>query len=124
VVKDSLEPSTSTSESQAKRLLNVYLIFPAFTLLLEPESRTVGQVRPIGILLGSLVRLTSTKSVWPCGAKLRFGFAQVIPGESWLRKVCTGCFKKSFTTLKAYRNLYVKLFLKQEEGIEKRGAAI
>jgi hypothetical protein len=36
----------------------------------------------------------------------------------------TGCFKKSFTTLKACGNLYVKLFLKQEEGIEKRGAAI
>jgi hypothetical protein len=88
VVKDSLEPSTSTFGSQAKRLRNVYLIFPAFPLLPEPESRTVGQVRLIGILLGSLVWLTSTKSVWACGAKLRFGFAQAILRGSWLRKVC------------------------------------
>jgi hypothetical protein len=88
VVKDSLEPSTSTSGSQIKRLRNVYIIFPDFPLLPKPEPRTVGQVRQIGILFGSVVQLTSTKSVWPCGAKFRFGFAQVFPGESWLRKVC------------------------------------
>jgi hypothetical protein len=87
MTNDSLEPSASTFGSQTKRLRNVYLIFPRSSLHPKPEPRTVGQVRLITILLGSLVRLTSTKSVWPCGAKLRFGFAQVIPGESWLRKV-------------------------------------
>jgi hypothetical protein len=40
----------------------------------------------LGILLGSLEQSTSTNSVWAVGQKLRFGFAQMIPRGSWLRK--------------------------------------
>jgi hypothetical protein len=41
---------------------------------------------------------------WPCGAKFRFGFAQVIPGESWLRKVC---IEQSFGFLPFVQALHI-----------------
>jgi hypothetical protein len=104
MAKDSLEPSASTLGTQDKRLRNVYLTFLAFPLLPKPEPRTVGHVCLIGILLGSLVRLTSTKSVWSCGAKLRFGFAQVIPRGSWLQRVC---IEQSFGFLSFVQALHV-----------------